>query len=182
MSETGDGSYCGNCGAQVRPGTVFCASCGQHLEESESREQPTRSDSTSRSTGGGGFFRSLFDLSFSEFVTMRLIKVIYIVGIVFISILAIFSILGLAVSVISTLVTVSQGFGGAGSVLASLLFGFLGLILALLFWLFLLIVLRVSLELTAVVFRIADHTRDMSQGSREAQESSPVTRETGDGR
>ena len=182
MSEAGSGSYCGNCGAQVRSGTVFCASCGQRVAESESRERPARSGSAPRHSGERGFFRSLFDLSFSEFVTMRLIKVIYIIGIVFISLLALVSILGIAASVVGNLIFVSQGLGGAGTLFASLIFGFLGLVLSLLFWLFLMIALRVSLELTAVLFRIADHTRDISSASRETPESGPAARETGDGR
>lgn len=182
MSEAGSGSYCGNCGTQVRPGTVFCASCGRRVAESESREQPSRSGSASRSTEERGFLRSLFDLSFSEFVTMRLIKVIYIIGIVFISLLALVSILGIAASVIGNLIFVSQGFGGAGMLFASLIFGFLGLVLSLLFWLFLMIVLRVSLELTAVLFRIADHTRDISNSSQVIPKSNPSAGETGDGR
>jgi hypothetical protein len=82
-----------------------------------------------------GFFAALFDLEFKSFVALRFIKVIYIIAIVFI---------GLA-GLVFFFVAVSNG-----DVIAA--------ILALVFLVFYLIMIRVSLEVIALLFRIGQDT------------------------
>jgi len=84
------------------------------------------------------FIEILFDWSFSEFVTIRIIKFLYILGIVAAGIGALFVFAGSA----------SQGFGGfvGGLVIAPIVFclGVLGA--------------RIWLEMLIVMFRIAENT------------------------
>ncbi len=92
-----------------------------------------------------GFIGMLFDLSFSEFVTTRLIKILFIIGVVFAAICSLSFIVG--------------GFSaGAGE-------GILFLILSpIVFFLFVLIS-RIWCELIIVMFRIAENTgRIVDQG------------------
>lgn len=85
-----------------------------------------------------GGLAALFDLSFTKFVTLSVIKIIYILGIV---------LLGLAL-----LGFIIAGFAnGFGS-------GLVALILAPVVGLLYLLILRVQLELIAVIFRIGDNT------------------------
>lgn len=78
-----------------------------------------------------GFLASLFDLDFKSFVALRFIKVIYVIAIVFI------------------------GLGGVGLFFVALANRNLGAaIFALVFLVFYLIVIRVSLEVIALLFRI----------------------------
>ena len=80
----------------------------------------------------------LFDLSFSEFVTTRVIKVLFVVGIVF--------------SALGALAMIGAGFAaGAGR-------GILMLVLSPLVFLLYALVVRVWCELIIVVFRIAENT------------------------
>jgi len=86
-----------------------------------------------------GFFQSLFDFSFSSFITIRLIKVIY----------ALF----IAASAFFALILV------AGAFSASAVLGLLALLIAapVLFF-FYVILARVYLELVVAIFRIAENT------------------------
>ena len=76
----------------------------------------------------------LFDLSFSEFVTTRVIKVLFVVGIVF--------------SALGALAMIAAGAGR----------GILMLVLSPLVFLLYALVIRVWCELIIVVFRIAENT------------------------
>lgn len=90
-------------------------------------------------TAKKGFFGSLFDLSFTEFVTTRIIHVLYIFAIV--------------VAGLGALGIIGSGFAsrsGAGIVGA--------LILAPLMFLFWVLLARVWLEVIIVAFRIAENT------------------------
>ncbi len=89
-----------------------------------------------------GFFGSLFDFSFSSFVTTKLIKVVYGIQMV----IAVLAALGLIVT------GFMQGTGyGIGALVLSPIAFFVYLILA-----------RVWCELVIVLFRIAEHTRDIA--------------------
>lgn len=87
---------------------------------------------------GKGFFGSLFDFSFSSFITLRFIKIIYIIGMVVVGFLA----LGILFTIASR--------GGAGIVI--------GPILSAGFFLFYVIVFRLILEFIVVIFRIGENT------------------------
>ena len=86
-----------------------------------------------------GFFGSLFDLSFTEFVTTRIIKILYALSIIISGILAIAVIIG--------------GFA-AESGAAGIISLVVGPVVALLY----LLMARVWLELVIVIFRIAENT------------------------
>lgn len=96
-----------------------------------------------------GFFGALFDLSFSEFVTTRVIKVLYVLGII----LAILVALGFIVSGF----TQSVGLGIVFVILSPLIF------------LLYTILTRIWLEIVIVVFRIAENTREIAEQGRRDQ-------------
>jgi hypothetical protein len=98
---------------------------------------------------GAGFFQALFDLSFSEFITTRIIKVLYVLAII-------------GVGLFSLAIFLSLARAGVGGLI-------LGLIVAPLVFLLYVIFTRVWLELIMVIFRIADHTRQIAQRGREGQ-------------
>lgn len=85
-----------------------------------------------------GFLGSLFDLSFTEFVTTRVIKILFII-----------SILGAALEALVVLI----GFFSRGFFM-----GILGLIVAPLVFLLAVLLARISLEVIIVLFRIAENT------------------------
>jgi len=94
-----------------------------------------------------GILALLFDLSFSEFVTTRVIKIIFIIGIVF--------------SAIYALVFIGMGFAiGAGVGLLFLIFSPL---------VFLLCVLgaRIWCEMIMVIFRVAENTSRLVEQGRQ---------------
>jgi hypothetical protein len=90
---------------------------------------------------------SIFDLSFTEFITIRIIKLLFILGIIF--------------AAIGTLVLIVTGFSnGIGA-------GIVSLILSPLIFLVYVLLARVWCEMILVVFRIAEHTgRLVEQGNR----------------
>ncbi len=81
-----------------------------------------------------GFFKNLLDVSFSEFLTIKIIKVIFIIGIIFCGLGALFFL-----------------FTGDMSFI-------LRIIVAPIAFLLYVILLRIWLELVLVIFRIADNT------------------------
>ncbi len=86
-----------------------------------------------------GFIGSLFDLSFSEFVTTRIIKFLFI--------------LALIGSAVAALAIVIAGFGsGSGAI------GILALLVSPVVFFLSALLARIWLELIIVVFRIAENT------------------------
>ena len=84
------------------------------------------------------FFASLFDFSFSRFVTLRLVKFLYVIAIVAL--------------VIVVLVVIAAGFTEAVSGVETVGYLVLGPVLGFLY----LLLIRVWLELVVVVFRIGE--------------------------
>ncbi|CAN5156624.1 hypothetical protein BH24ACT1_BH24ACT1_00730 [soil metagenome] len=102
-----------------------------------------------------GFFKSLFDFSFSSFITVRLIKVIY----------ALF----IAGSALFALLFVASAFR------ASVLFGlFVLVIVAPVMFFFYVILARVYLELVVAIFRIAENTSILAGQGRSLSLSPPT--------
>jgi uncharacterized membrane protein len=93
-----------------------------------------------------GFFGALFDMSFSEFVTTKLVKLLYILLLIAIAI-------GLVVGLITSLVSMFSR-GGFLAGLMGLIFTPIGALI----WI---IMARVWMELIIVVFRIAENTTDL---------------------
>jgi hypothetical protein len=96
------------------------------------------------------FFRALFDFTFTSFVTMTLIKVLY--GIVMVG------------AVLGALVLIAAGFNQ--STLAGILVLVIG---APLYFLLTIIFYRVILEFLIVVFRIERHTAKMANADSAGQ-------------
>ena len=88
------------------------------------------------------FVEDLFDFTFSEFITTRLIKVLYGIGVFFAGIAAI--------------VLIVSGFSQSAGV------GFLFLVFSPIVFFFITIIFRVYLELIIVLLRIAEYTRDIA--------------------
>lgn len=86
-----------------------------------------------------GFFGRLFDLSFSEFVTPSIIKVIFIVGIVLAALMSLF-------------VFVAFANQGGGAIVAGIVFA------PLVFFVYVLFA-RVLSEVYLILFRIEENTR-----------------------
>ncbi len=85
-----------------------------------------------------GFLGSLFDLSFTEFITTRIIKFLYIVGII--------------IAAITAIAIIISGFGQGFVV------GIISLILSPIIFLLYVLIFRIWLELIIVIFRIAENT------------------------
>jgi hypothetical protein len=98
---------------------------------------PDGESEVSMATQPAGFFAALFDVSFSEFITVRFVKSLYVLGIVIVSLLTLALFLAVA----------AQGESGA-TLAALILFPMWGILN--------LILLRCWLEVVVVFFRIGD--------------------------
>ncbi|MDZ7860585.1 MAG: DUF4282 domain-containing protein [Candidatus Krumholzibacteriota bacterium] len=85
-----------------------------------------------------GFFGSLFDLSFSEFVTTKIIKFLFIIAVI--------------ASAIGAIAVIAGGFA------KSIALGILMLVLSPVIFLIYVIIARIYLEIVIVIFRIAENT------------------------
>lgn len=94
-----------------------------------------------------GSFGIMFDLSFSEFVTTRVIKILFIIGILF--------------SALGALMIIIGGFNSGWVV------GILALLLSPLVFLLYVLLARIWCEMIIVIFRIAENTaRLVDQGKK----------------
>ncbi len=93
-----------------------------------------------------GFLASLFDLSFTRYVSVSLVRVLYILAIVMATVLVI--------------VGVITGFSNSFSA------GITALILAPIFFFLYVLFVRVMLEFIVVVFRIADYAREIAENTQ----------------
>lgn len=89
------------------------------------------------------FFSTLFDFSFSEFVTIKIVKILFIIGII--------------LALIGAITFIVAGFNL--STVAGIVFLLISPIIFLLYVLF----IRVWLEIIIVIFRIADNTKIMAE-------------------
>ena len=92
------------------------------------------------------FFNALFDFSFKEFVTIKIIKVIYGIGLFF--------------AAIGALAVLVKGFQ------ASFLLGILALILTPVVFILYSILVRVYLEVIIVLFRISEDVRQLADSKK----------------
>lgn len=100
-----------------------------------------------------GFFKALFDFSFSSFITTKIIKFLYVV-------MVILTALGMIFLIISSIATSR----GSAAWLLVLLFAPIGFILYV-------ILFRMGFELTIVLFQIAENIRDMSWSITKGQKA-----------
>ncbi|MBF2067122.1 MAG: DUF4282 domain-containing protein [Calothrix sp. C42_A2020_038] len=96
------------------------------------------------------FFAKLFDFSFSQFIALRVVGILYALAI---------AVLGL-VAIIYLVLSFSQG----------LMPGLITLIMAPLIFLLYVILIRIGLESMIITFRIADHTRIIAENSEKLRE------------
>ena len=104
------------------------------------------------------FFRALFDFSFSEFVTTKIIKFLYVVTIIL-----------AALVWVGFLIAMFASDSGIWGILAGIIGAPIGFFLQVVFT-------RVGYEILMVVFGIAEHTRDMAfalTGGRKAPVAQP---------
>lgn len=92
-----------------------------------------------------GAFGAIFDLSFSEFVTTRVIKVLYVIGIF-----------------ISALIALAVLIGGLSEGVVA---GILGLILAPIIFMLYVLLARIWCEMIIVIFRIAENTSKIANNT-----------------
>ena len=97
---------------------------------------------------GKGFFGSLFDLSFTEFITTRIIKLLFILAII-----------GSGLGALGIVVTASRAGGAAIA---------LGIILAPIVFFLYVLCARIWLELIIVIFRIAENTGRLVEQGKQA--------------
>ena len=132
--------YCTNCGAANNDVSKFCLKCGESFGGIQGQEAPTAPKIQKENSfpNSAGFFKALWDFSFTEFVTPKIIKFIYGLTILFAGLFA--------------LVLIIAGFSAhAGIGLFTLL------IAAPVIFVTSVIYGRVFMEIIIVVFRIADH-------------------------
>lgn len=105
-----------------------------------------------------GFFGSLFDFTFTDFVTTKMIKLLYIILIIAIGI-------GTLVAIVGCFTTCGGGWG----LLSLLILGPIGFLVGV-------ICIRIYLEIVIVIFRIAESTTEIARSHREKSSSpSPET-------
>jgi hypothetical protein len=138
--------FCTNCGASNKEDAKFCVNCGESLSEVQGKEKvlPARELKDMSLLKKVSFLQTLFDFSFNEFATAKLIKLLYGVSILSAGLMALlFIIVGF---------NTSTGFG-----IFALLIG------APLIFLLAVISSRVILEMILAISHIAQRTTDKAE-------------------
>ena len=142
---------CQYCGTNVYPGTAVCPNCGRSPFPAapQSPQAPVQSAAIPLNAAmAKGFFASLFDLSFSSFITTKLVKVLFVIFIV--------------IAGLEALAMLVYGFS-----LGGVTGGLVALIFAPVIFLFIVVIGRVYLEICIVLFRSADYLAEIAaQGRR----------------
>ncbi len=126
--------FCTNCGISNKESARFCINCAQSLSGVEIEQRLPRPRARKVDP-----LQALFDLSFSRFVSPRMMKFLYALSILFASLMAVFLIIA--------------GFK------TSIWFGLFALLIgAPLIFLLTVVSSRVLLETILMIFRIADQT------------------------
>lgn len=108
-----------------------------------------------------GFFRSLADLSFTSFVTARVIKFIYVISVLFTVIYVLF-ITASASTFVAGFVSATTDSQALGIVAGAVVFVLLAPLLLLIGVTY----VRVLLEIVVVMFRISENTAEVARGIR----------------
>ena len=142
--------FCTNCGAENKEDAKICVKCGETFGGARKEEKPISIDTKAIKNQlfdkKTGFFGALFDFSFTDFVTSKIIKFLYGLSIFFI---------GLA-----TLIFVIFSFGASpvAGIFTLIIVGPLLFILGVIYS-------RVILEIIMVIFKIAENTANMAPKS-----------------
>jgi len=148
--------FCTNCGTANKDDAKFCVKCGEILGDIQGEVKPS-SAKTLRddfSKKGAGFFKALFDFSFTEFVTSKIIKLLYGLSILFSGIFAL----------ILLVFFLAAGFRESAA--AGIVALIIGSPICFLIFLVLVTYSRVLLEIIIVVFRISEHTSEIAKQGR----------------
>lgn len=105
-----------------------------------------------------GFIAGLFDLSFTTFVTTRVLKVLYVFYLVAVGLMLLGSVGAGLMAIVA---------GGAGDSGGAMMLGFVQIIVAPFACLFALIYGRILFECIAVFFRVAEHLSEINRKTRE---------------
>jgi uncharacterized protein DUF4282/zinc ribbon protein len=143
-------AFCAKCGTQLAAGAAACSACGAPTgvgAPAAPPPAPTRYVPPINAQQAAGFLSSLFDLSFTNFITTKLIKVLFVILIV--------------LAAFGALAIILAGFArGAVEGIFALV------ILAPLLFLFYVIAARVNMEVLIVIFRGAEHLEEIARQGR----------------
>lgn len=148
-------AFCGKCGSQLHDNATFCANCGASVggpAQTAAATSPVVTPSVAAAAvpahfeASKGFFASLFDISFTSFVTGRLIKFLYVLAMI---------VLALAVIVLVVMAQSQPSPAPLVAIIAAPIAFFLYLIL-----------IRVQLEIIIVIFRMSEHLAEIAEQGR----------------
>jgi Domain of unknown function (DUF4282) len=143
-------AFCAKCGTQLAAGAAACSACGAPTgvgAPAAPAQPPARYIPPINTQQAAGFISSLFDLSFSNFITTKLIKVLFVICIV--------------LAAFGALAIILAGFArGALEGIIALL------ILAPLLFLFYVIAARVQMEVLIVIFRSSEYLAEIAKQGR----------------
>jgi hypothetical protein len=142
-------SACPHCQNAVSPGARFCGNCGKQIPAPVASVAtqpaipaiPQAAANAHPQWINKGFLKSLFDVSFSSFVTTKVVKLIYVLTLIWIGLWA-----------IGWIVWAFERNSGLGALFL--------LVVAPLVSLFIAVYSRMVLEFIIAVFRIAEYQRD----------------------
>jgi len=150
-------AFCGKCGSQLHENATFCANCGSAVggaAETPAGGTPAVTQQAyvapaapAHFEQSKGFFGSLFDISFTSFVTGKIIKFLYVLAII-----------ALGLGIVAAAVIYSQQMPSQyaiGIVIAAPIVFFLYLIL-----------IRMQLEMIIVIFRMSEHLAEIAEQGR----------------
>ena len=143
-------AFCAKCGSQLAPGAAACSACGALTG---SAAQPAAAPAPARyvppvsAAEATGFLAALFDLSFTTFITSKLIKILFVISI--------------ALAALGALFLIISGFN------VGVLPGILMLVVgAPLLFFFYVIYARVMMEVLIVIFRCSEYLAEIAQQGR----------------
>ncbi|HEY2391744.1 MAG TPA: DUF4282 domain-containing protein [Candidatus Angelobacter sp.] len=140
-------AFCAKCGTQLTPGAAACSACGAAAgmgSAAAAAPAPARYIPPVNSQETAGFISSLFDLSFTHFITAKLIKVLFVISI--------------ALAALASLVLVVTAF--TASTIGGI---FMLLIGAPLLFFFYVIYARVVMEVLIVIFKCSEYLAEIAQ-------------------
>jgi len=144
-------AFCAKCGTQLAPGAAACSACGASTgvgAPAAATPAPARYVSPVNAQEAAGFISSLFDLSFSNFITTKLIKVLFVISI--------------ALAGLESLLFIAYCFQMMGT-LAGILMLLIG---APILFFFAVIYARVVMEVLIVIFRCSEYLAEIAKQGR----------------
>jgi uncharacterized protein DUF4282 len=144
-------AFCAQCGGQLTPGAANCTACGAATGAggpvAAAAPAPARYVPPINAQQAAGFMSSLFDLSFTNFITPKIIKVLFVISIVLLA--------------LETLAIIGTAF------MSNVMFGILALlIIGPLVFLFGVIYTRVVMEVLIQIFRGVEYLADIAKQGR----------------